>query len=137
MIRNIDSVVIGIDLRPGAVNKNSMAVTLTQLRAMVRALPGVEERLCHGTPAFYVRNKIFARLQEDEEHISVAFPKTEREALIDRYPDVFSFTDHFANYDYVLVNLSAASATLARERLEGAWRLKAPKRAIAEFDAKP
>lgn len=111
-----------------------MAVSLTQLRAMARALPGVEERLCHGTPAFYVRNKIFARLQEDEEHISVAFPKTERDALIDRHPDVFSFTDHFANYDYVLMNLSAASAALARERLEGAWRLKAAKRAIALYD---
>lgn len=114
-----------------------MAVTMTQLRAMARALPGVEERLCHGTPAFYVRKKIFARLQEDEEHISVAFPKTEREALIDRHPDVFSFTDHFANYDYVLMNLSAASATLARERLEGAWRLKATKSAIALYDAVP
>lgn len=111
-----------------------MAVTLTQLRAIALALPDVEERLCHGTPAFYVRNKIFARLQEDEEHISVAFPKTERDALIDKHPDVFSFTDHFANYDYVLMNLAAANATLARQRLEGAWRLKATKRAVALYD---
>ncbi len=113
-----------------------MAVTLTQLRAMAQTLPGVEERLCHGTPAFYVRNKIFARLQEDDEHISVAFPKAERDALIDRHPDVFSFTDHFANYDYVLMNLSAVSATIARQRLEGAWRLKAAKRARALYDAR-
>lgn len=111
-----------------------MAVSFTQLRAIALALPGVEERLCHGTPAFYVRNKIFARLQEDAEHISVAFPKAEREALIDRHADVFSFTDHFANYDYVLMNLSAASTALARQRLEGAWRLKATKRAIALHD---
>lgn len=111
-----------------------MAVSLTQLRAIARALPGVEERLCHGTPAFYVRNKIFARLQEDGEHISVAFPKAERDALIDRHPDVFSFTEHFANYDYVLMNLAAANPTLARQRFDGAWRLKATKRAIAEFD---
>jgi hypothetical protein len=112
-----------------------MAVTLTQLRKMAQALPGVEERLCHGTPAFYVRKNILARLQEDEEHISVAFPKAERDALIDRHPDVFSFTDHFAKYDYVLMSLTAASATITRQRLEGAWRLKATKRAIAEFDA--
>ncbi len=112
-----------------------MAVSLTQLRAIALALPGVEERLCHGTSAFYVRNKIFARLQEDAEHLSVAFPKAERDALIDKHPDVFSFTEHFAKYDYVLLNLAAANTTLARQRLEGAWRLKATKRAIAEFDA--
>jgi hypothetical protein len=113
-----------------------MAVSLTQLRAIALALPGVEERLCHGTSAFYVRNKIFARLQEDTEYIALAFPKTDRDALIDRHPDVFSFTEHFAKYDYVLMNLAAANATLARQRLEGAWRLKASKRAVAEFDAK-
>ncbi len=112
-----------------------MAVTLTQVRTLARALPDVEERLCHGTPGFYVRNKLFARLQGDGEHLSVAFPKAERDALIDRHPDVFSFTEHFAAYDYVLLNLAAASAAFARERLEGAWRLKAAKRAIAAFDA--
>ncbi len=112
-----------------------MAVTLTQLRTIARALPGVEERLCHGTPGFYVRNKLMARLQEDAEHISLAFPKAERDALIERHPDVFSFTEHFAPYDYVLMNLAAANATLARQRFEGAWRLKATKRAIADFDA--
>lgn len=113
-----------------------MAVSLTQLRALALALPGVEERLCHGTPAFYVGKKIMGRLQEDEEHLSIAFPKAERDDLIGRHSDVFSFTDHFANYDYVLLNLTAANATLVRRHLETAWRLKASKRAIAEFDAR-
>jgi hypothetical protein len=111
-----------------------MAISLTQLRALALALPGVEEHLCHGTPAFYVRNKLLARLQEDGEHIAVAFPKAERGALIDGHPEVFSMTGHFANYDYVLLNLLAANATLARQRLEGVWRLKAAKRTIALFD---
>jgi hypothetical protein len=112
-----------------------MAVTMTQLRALALALPGVEVRPCHGTPGFYVRKKLFARMQEDGEHLSVAFPKAERDALIERHPEVFSFTDHFAKYDYVLMNLLTANANLARQRLEGAWRLKAAKRAIALFDA--
>ena len=113
-----------------------MAVSFTQLRALALSLPGVEERLCHGTPAFYAGKKIMGRLQEDDEHFSIAYPKAEREALIDRFPDVFSVTDHFLNYDYVLMNLSAASATLARTHLEIAWRMKATKRAVAAYDAK-
>jgi hypothetical protein len=112
-----------------------MAVTMTQLRALALALPGVEIRPCHGTPGFYVRNKLFARLQEDGEYLSVALLKAERDALIERHPEAFSLTDHFAKYDYVLMNLLAANATLARQRLEGAWRLKAAKRAIALYDA--
>lgn len=124
-----------IDERSDSLKHATMAVTLNQLRVMAQALPGVEERLCHGTPAFYVRNKLFARLQEDDEHLAVAFPKAERADLIDEHPDVFSFTDHFAAYDYVLMNLNATSALLARQRLEGAWRLKAAKRAIALYDA--
>jgi hypothetical protein len=107
---------------------------MNQLRAIARDLPGIEERLCHGTPAFYVRNKILARLQEDGEHWCVSFPKREREALLDQHPEVFSVTDHIANYDYVLMNLVAASPALARTQLEGAWRMKAAKRAIADFD---
>ncbi|RXK54994.1 MmcQ/YjbR family DNA-binding protein [Oleiharenicola lentus] len=112
-----------------------MAVSLTQLRAIALALPGVEERLCHGTPGFYVRNKLMARMQEDGEQLSLALPKAERDDLIERHPDVFSFTEHFAKYDYVLMNLAAANATLARQRIESAWRLKAARRVVATFDA--
>jgi len=112
-----------------------MAVSLTQFRALALALPDVEERRCHGTPAFYVRNKLLGRLQDDAEHFAIACPKAEREALTERHPEVFSVTDHFANYDYVLMNLTASNASLARRHLETAWRLKASKRAIDLFDA--
>jgi len=111
-------------------------ISFGQFRRLALALPGVEERLCHGTPAFYVRGKIFARLQEDAEHVTVAFPRRDREALIDRDPDVFCVNAHLANYDYVLLNLLAANPTQARARLEQAWRMKATRRAAAEFDAR-
>ena len=113
-----------------------MAVSFPVVRHLALALPGVEERLCHGTPAFYVRKKIFARLQEDEETLSVAYPKARRDELIESAPDVFSVTPHFQNYDYVLVNLHAASEAQLRERLEAAWRMKATKQAVAEFDSR-
>jgi len=113
-----------------------MAVSFAVVRQIALALPGVEERPCHATPAFYVRKKILGRLQEDGETLSLAFPKAERAALLERWPDVLSVTPHFQNYDYVLVNLHAANEALVRERLEGAWRMKAAKQAVAEYDAK-
>ena len=113
-----------------------MAVSFALVSRLALALPGVEERPCHGTPAFYVRKKIFARLQEDGETLSVAHPKAHRDELLERAPDVFSVTPHFQNYDYVLVNLHAASEAQLRERLEAAWRMKATKQAVADFDSR-
>ena len=69
------------------------------------------------------------------ETLSLAYPKGQRDELIDRWPDIFSVTPHFQNYDYVLVSLHAANETVMRERLEGAWRLKASKQAVADYDA--
>lgn len=112
-----------------------MAVSFASVSRLALALPGVEERLCHATPAFYVRKKIFGRLQEDGETLSLAYPKAKRDELIERFPDVFSVTPHFQNYDYVLVSLHAANETVMRERLESAWRMKATKQAVAEYDA--
>jgi len=112
-----------------------MAISFPVVRKLALALPGVEERLCHATPAFYVRKKLFARLQEDGETLALSFPKTQRDELIDRAPDVFSVTAHFQNYDYVLVSLHAANETILRDRLAGAWRLKAAKQAVSEFNA--
>ncbi|WP_438481741.1 MmcQ/YjbR family DNA-binding protein [Oleiharenicola lentus] len=111
-----------------------MAVSFAQFRQLALALPEVEERLCHDTPAFYFRKKIFSRLQEDREHVALAWPRAKRDALIENAPDVFASNDHLANYDYVLMDLLAASLTQARTRLEKAWRLKATKQAIAAFD---
>ena len=112
-----------------------MAVSFSLVRKIALALPGVEQRPCHDTPAFYVRNKIFSRLQEDGETLAVAYPKASRDELIERWPDVFSVTDHFQNYNYVLISLHAANEAVMRERLAGAWRMKAAKKTVMGFDA--
>lgn len=110
-----------------------MGVEFRLVRTIALSLPEVTEALCHGTPAFYVRKKLFVRLREDAETLAVAFPKTEREALIERHPDVFSVTPHFENYDYVLLTLGAVGEKLLRESVELAWRLRAPKKTVAEW----
>ena len=112
-----------------------MAIDWTTTLRLALALPGVEQKSCHDTPAVYVRGKIMGRLQEDGETFCIAFPKTERDELIERSPDVFSCNDHIRNYDYVMMDLHSANETLMAQHLEIAWRRKATKRAVAEFDA--
>lgn len=96
-----------------------MGVEFRLVRSTALSLPEVTEAPCHGTPAFYVRKKLFVRLREE---------------LIEKHPDVFSVTPHFENYDYVLLTLSAVGEKLLRESIKSAWRLRAPKKTVAEWD---
>ena len=113
-----------------------MAATIELVRRLALALPGVQEGICHGTPAFYVRPKLMLRLWEDGETLVVKFPREKRAALIRENPDVFSVTDHYRNYPMVLVNLLAVNQQLLGRMIEGAWRLQASRKQGAAYDSK-
>jgi hypothetical protein len=59
----------------------------------------------------------------------------EREALLQGQPDAFFTTPHYDGYPAVLVRLETVDAEELAELLEEAWRLRAPKRVIAAYDA--
>jgi hypothetical protein len=110
--------------------------TIKLVRRMALALPGVQEGVCHGTPAFYVRRKLMLRLWENGETLVVKFPKEKRAALIRGNSDVFSVTDHYRNYPAVLVNLQAVNRELLGRMIEGAWRMQASRKQVMEYDRK-
>ena len=112
-----------------------MGVSFEFVRATALALPGVEEGVCFGTAAFYVRRKLMLRLREDAETLVVAYPKAHRENMLESLPDVLSVTDHYRNYDYLLLNLPNADTALVRRMIEGAWRMKAAKKVVKAYDA--
>lgn len=55
-------------------------------------------------------------------------------ALIADEPDVFFTTPHFDGYPAVLVRLERIPLPELAELIEDAWRLRAPKLLLAEFD---
>ncbi|HST58314.1 MAG TPA: MmcQ/YjbR family DNA-binding protein [Longimicrobium sp.] len=107
-----------------------------EVRRIALALPGVEEGTSYGTPAFRVRGKFFARLREDGESLVLKCNLFERQYLVDDLPEVFYITDHYRDYPAVLVRISAVTPELLRERMEASWRIAAPKKLIAELDAR-
>ena len=113
-----------------------MAATIELVRKMALAWPGVEEGVCFGTPAFYVRRKLMLRLWEDGETLVVRWPMEERAALIEGNPDVFSVTEHYRNYAAVLVNLLAVNREVLGRMIEGAWRMQASRTQVAAYDRK-
>jgi len=111
-----------------------MPATVEQVRRLALALPDVEEGVCHGTCAFYVRRKLMLRMWEDGETLVVRVPQEKRAALIRENPDVLWVTDHYRNYPAVLLNLLAVKRELLRRLIEGAWRLQAAPKRVAEYD---
>lgn len=102
------------------------------IRSILKPLPEVEEYSCFGTPAFRVKKKLLARIQEDGETIAVRC--NNRDVWMKANPKVFFITDHFRNYPSVLVRLSIVSKKDLSKILTEAWRAIAPKKIIKEFD---
>jgi hypothetical protein len=102
-----------------------------------RELPEVEEDTWYGTPALKVRGKGFVRLKEDGENVVFVLDSVEeQEFLVGAKPSIYFITDHYRGWPAVLAHLSALRIAECRERLEHAWRVKAP-RSLAKRRAAP
>jgi hypothetical protein len=98
--------------------------------------PGVEVATSYGTPSLKVRGKFMCRLRTDPDALVVrVLDLGDREALLQSKPDVFFSTPHYDGHPYVLVRLAAVAREDLAELLEDAWRIRAPKRLVAGYDA--
>ncbi len=111
--------------------------TEDDVRRIALSLPETSEKPWFGTPGFRVKDKGFARIRAEAEGGLVVFVADpgEKEALLRSDPDVFYTTPHYDGYAVVLVNLETVDGDELRELLTDSWRLKAPKRALAAFEA--
>jgi hypothetical protein len=99
-------------------------------------LPGVEAGTSWGTPGLKVRGKFMCRLRTNPDALVVrVIDLPDREALVQGQPDVFFTTPHYDGYPAVLVRLEEVDPVELAELIEDAWRVQAPKRLLAEYDA--
>jgi hypothetical protein len=99
-------------------------------------LPGVEVATSYGTPALRVAGKLMCRMRTDPDALVLRVVDLgEREALLQGQPDAFFTIPHYDGYPAVLVRLETVDPEELAELLEEAWRLRAPKRVIAAYDA--
>ena len=99
-------------------------------------LPEVEESTWFGTPSLKVRGKGFCRLRTNPDALVVrVLDLADAEALLLGRPDVFFTTPHYDGWPYVLVRLEAVSLEQLAELVEDGWRIQAPKRVVAAYDA--
>jgi hypothetical protein len=108
--------------------KKTQPVTFETVRQMMFALPGVEEGVSYGTPAFRVQKKLLARLHDDGE--TLVLKCDDRDLVIASDPQAFFVTKHYLNYPWVLVRMAKVRQSALRELIEQAWRAAASPKLI-------
>lgn len=111
--------------------------TLDDVRRACLALPEAEERETWGHPTFRVREKMFAAAggEPGEETASFKADPDERRALLDQGEPWF-VPAYVGRYGWLGVRLvPAVDPDELAELLTTSWRLTAPKRLVARFDA--
>jgi hypothetical protein len=109
-------------------SRRTRTCTWETVREIALALPGAEESTSYGTPAFKVGGKLFVRLHQSEPAIVVHVDQAERAMRMQADPNAFYITDHYLNYPWMLVRLSAVRREDLAELIEDSWRDQAPKR---------
>jgi hypothetical protein len=111
-----------------------MPVTFAAVRKIALSLDHVEEGMSYGTPGFRVGGILFLRLHQDGESLVVRTDFDQRGELLAADPAAYYITDHYLNYQWILVRLSRvhneALCDLLRmaHKLAAAEKRKAPRR---------
>ena len=92
---------------------------------LARHLPQVEVSTWYGTPALKVAGKGFVRVKEPGTLV-VLCPLELKEALIEAEPDLYYETDHYRGWPAMLVHMERIDDSRLKDRLECAWRQRAP-----------
>lgn len=110
--------------------------TAAHLRDIALSLPETSEKPMHGTPAFYVKTKFFTKLNHDGRTAVVHVDSLEeKDELLAAEPVRLTTTPHYDGYKMVLVVLPNVTKAELRDFVTDSWRLRAPKKLAAAFDA--
>jgi hypothetical protein len=110
-------------------------VTIDDVRALATGLPRSYEAFVRGRVKFRVGRIVYLAFSRDETLMGFAFPKEEREALLQTYPEKFMAPKPGdLRYHWVVVRLDAIDEEELRELVFDAWRMVVPKRLAALSD---
>jgi hypothetical protein len=111
-------------------------VTIDDVRALASGLPRSYEAFVRGRVKFRVGQIVYLAFSRDESVMGFAFPREEREALLQTYPEKFLRPEPAdLRYNWVLVRLDAIDEVELRELVFDAWRMVVPKKLAALSDA--
>jgi hypothetical protein len=97
------------------------AINFDAVRKIGLTLPGVEASTAYGSPALKVHGKLLACVPANRSaepgSLAVQVGFDDRAELLAAAPDVYYVTDHYLNYNAVLVRLSRVAPDVLRDLL--------------------
>jgi hypothetical protein len=110
-------------------------VTIDDARAITAPLPRSYEALVRGEVRFRVGSLVYAAFYDDDTIMGFAFPREEREALVDSEPDKFLMPrPSDMRFNWVCARLAALDHDELRELLLDAWRMCVPKKISTAYE---
>ena len=110
-------------------------LTIDDVRALASGLPRSYEVVVRGRVKFRVGRIVYLAFSLDETLMGFAFPREEREAALQTYPDKFQRPQQAdLRYNWLVVRLAAIEREELRELVFDAWRMVVPKRLAAASD---
>jgi hypothetical protein len=107
--------------------------TIDVVRELALSLPRTTEALVRDRVKFRVGRIVWLAFSRDETLMGFAFPKEEREALVESEPDKFLLPKASdLRYNWCVVRLEAIDDEEMRELVLDAWRMVVPKRVAVE-----
>ena len=112
-----------------------------RLRHICLALPDVTERISHGEPAWFVRDKKLFVTSADHHHDDrvgfwCAAPDGVQSLLVEADPEKFFVPPYVGHRGWLGVRLDVPTDwDEIADIVEDAWRTVAPKRLVAEYEA--
>jgi hypothetical protein len=109
-------------------------VTIEELRPLARGLPRTEERLVRDRVTFRVGRIVYVGFSRDETIMGFAFPREERQWLVDGEPDTYLLPrPGEMRWNWVLARLAALDRPEAEGLVVDAWRMVVPRRLAAAY----
>lgn len=100
-------------------------LTFDDVRALALKLPDVTESTMHGSPSLKVRSKLLAcpalHKSAEPDSLAVSIDFAERTQLLATEPAIYYVTDHYLNYQIVLVRLYLINRTALKKLLDQSW----------------
>ena len=108
---------------------------IDDVRDLTAGLPRSYEVFVRGRIEFCVGQIVYLAFSRDETLMGFAFPKEEREAALETYPDKFLRPKPAdMRYQWLVVRLEAIDEDELRELVFDAWRMVVPKKLAALSD---
>jgi hypothetical protein len=102
------------------------AITFATVKKIGFKFPGVEEGSAYGSPALKVRGKLMACIPThrtaEPGSLVVIVDRADRAEMLKTAPDVYYITDHYVNYDSVLVRFSRVNEEVLHDLLGMAYK---------------